>query len=243
MNLVLVPDTAAVVTVSRGDERFSHLTRVLRVHRGDRVRAGVPGGPRGVATVRRIDRESIELEIEWTEPPDESLDLTVLLGHPRPPVLERLWRDLAAARVGRIVVFPGQLGERSYLNSSAWERCETALHRGLSQGVHTALPRVDRARSLGAALRSFPLGAHRFVGSTGEVERSLTDAVRLIEGAADGGVVICIGPERGLTADEEAALAGVGFIPIRLTATTLRTESATIALAVACASILDRRQA
>lgn len=243
MNLLLLPQPDESVRIRSGSDEYRHLTRILGVHSGDTIRVGVPDGPRGRATVVARDDVSVDLSIDWDPSRDVPLPLTVLLGHPRPPVLQRLWRDLASARVERVVVFHSRLGERSYFESSIWSDVDAALCRGLSQGCHTARPRVDRARSLEAALR-LPGVADGdricFVGSEAGSAIPLASAIRRVVQGCEP-VTVCIGSERGFVPEEHLLLARAGGVPVRLTPSVLRTETAAVALAVSLGAALAQR--
>jgi 16S rRNA (uracil1498-N3)-methyltransferase len=159
--------------------------------------------------------------------------VTVVLGHPRPPVLKRLWRDLASLGVREIRVFHGELGERSYGTSSAWENPGRWLTEGVSQGAHTMMPELSRYGSLREALTrdtSAPEPSERrFFGN---LERSGAMNPREIgHGASPAAFArVCIGPERGLTSGEHVLLQEFGYQPVYLGPRTLRTETATVIL-------------
>lgn len=213
-----------------------HLHSVLRVKVGDTLRVGVVNGPRGEAAVRSDSGGTIELSVRWNDDaePDEPIPLTVLLGHPRPPVLTRLWRDLSAIGVAGIVVFSAMLTERSYTTSTVWKDTRRYLLEGLSQGMHTALPDVSVAPGLAGALSRVDT-RYRFVATPGERSEQLPSVLAAV--AADPApTTICIGPERGFVDSELLDLAVAGFLPVGLGRHILRTETATVLLAGAMAT-------
>ncbi|TVR69436.1 MAG: RsmE family RNA methyltransferase [Spirochaetaceae bacterium] len=239
MNLILFSGKRETYRLSRGDHRFNHIKAILRSSPGDVVRVGVVNGPTGRARVTTIEREEILLEATWSDEPGSAArasgpPVTVILGHPRPPVLKRLWRDLASLGVASIRVFSGELGERSYLTSSAWNDPGQWLREGLSQGGHTALPRLDRFSGLAEAIRAESCDEReepaRFFGClSGAGTLSIRGMVERIPAAPS--VHLCIGPERGLTEREEALLRAARFFPVTLGPHILRTEVAAILLA------------
>ncbi|MDX6357421.1 MAG: rRNA (uracil1498-N3)-methyltransferase [Nocardioidaceae bacterium] len=64
-----------------------------------------------------------------------------------------------------------------------------------------------------------------------------TASLSSLDVPATGSVVVVVGPEGGLTADEVAAFAAAGAVPVRLGAEVLRTSTAGLA---ACAGLLAR---
>jgi RsmE family RNA methyltransferase len=213
---------------------------------GDTIRVGIVGGGRGTATLTESTETGITLQVDWEDDHSESLPVTVLVGHPRPPVLQRLLRDLTALRVGEIHVFVGVLSEASYLGSSLWNKTDQVIRDGLSQGMHTAAPSLHRWKSLSAALDSMlteqqvhPSATYRVFGALDPEARSLPGVLSEIERTGSiARVVVAIGPERGFTAEEKQLLMDHRFSGVHLGRSTLRTETATILLAgAACAAL------
>ncbi len=246
MNLVLFDQRQDAYHLPRGDERAHHIRRILRAVAGDTIRVGVVGGARGFATLVETSEAGLTLRATWEQDRSDSLPVTVVLGHPRPPVLQRLLRDLAALRVSEIHVFVGALSEASYLGSSLWDRTDQVIRDGLSQGMHTAPPALYRWKSLSAALQGVEERAqvsgsavHRIYGAVNPPAEMLPQfLLRLQNADAPGRAVVAIGPERGFTADEERHLVDHHFSAVHLGTSTLRTETATIILAGAvCASL------
>src|SRR5438067_6332600 len=98
------------------DARALHLRNVLKVDVGDSVRVGIVDGPAGVASVKAIAGGAITLQgaFESTPPPRPRVDL--LLALPRPKVMRRLWAQIAAIGVGRIIVTNAGRVERNYFD-------------------------------------------------------------------------------------------------------------------------------
>ena len=243
MNLILFSDSCDTYRLPRSDHRSRHIRSVLRSRPGDELRVGVINGPTGTATLRTIDGDGVVLDARWDASARRALDVHILLGHPRPPVLRRLWRDLASMRVASITAFVGELSERSYLKSSVWDGSERALAEGLSQGGHTTMPSLRRVDDLAAAVAGVADRRRRIVASR---DGTVSLANLLDELAAPGReeepIQLCIGPERGFTGGEEALLRAGGFRSVALGSSILRTETATVLLSGAvCATVEMRR--
>src|SRR4051794_40637206 len=105
VNLILL-DAAEVAVDGRvclGDSRAVHLLRVVQVERGRSVRVGIIDGPVGTGRVVDVAADAVTLQCRFAElPPRPPVDL--LLAVPRPKVLRRLWSQLAAMGVDRIIL-------------------------------------------------------------------------------------------------------------------------------------------
>lgn len=212
--------------------RARHITGVLRASRKDRLRVGVLDGPLGVGTVLSIAGESVEIhcDLEPAIVPRPRVD--VLLALPRPKVMRRLWAQLAALGVGRIILTNASRVERSYFDTHILgEACyRPLLIEGLQQARDTRLPEVAIRRRLKVLLEDeldvlFPDGL-RVLAEPGAV-RPLRTAVMQ---SAEERVLLAVGPEGGWTTFELDLLAMQGFHLASAGPRPLRTDTACIAL-------------
>jgi 16S rRNA (uracil1498-N3)-methyltransferase len=120
---------------------------------------------------------------------------------------------IAARSVGRLS------GERAELKRAHWRRVAVSA---CEQCGRNRVPEVHRLLSLAQYCRAAPAAGTRLLLSP-RSELGLR-AARL-----DGAVALAAGPEAGFTAEEEALLAGAGFVPVRLGPRVLRTETAALA--------------
>ena len=130
--------------------RALHILKVLKVLRGSSVRVGILDGPRGTADIIDISDNSVSLacHFEKTPPPLPAVDL--LLALPRPKVMRRLWPQLAALGVRRIVLTNAEKVERNYFDTH-WlseDVYRPLLIEGLEQSGDTRLPQVRICRRL-----------------------------------------------------------------------------------------------
>jgi RsmE family RNA methyltransferase len=234
MNLLLFEpeEVPADGHVRLDDHRAGHLIRVLGVEPQSRVRAGVVNGPVGEAIVERVDEGAVTLR--WV-PSEESMPAPrtdLLLALPRPKVMKRLWAQLAALRVGRIVLTNATRVERYYFDTHVLDpaRYRPLLLEGLAQAQHTWLPDVEVHRQFK------PLVEDRLDDLFGDAGRvlalpgptaNLSDTVR---NAAGERVVLAVGPEGGWVPYEVDLLREHGFQPAGLGPLTLRSDTACIAL-------------
>lgn len=249
MNRILFREDEWGVALDYRDPRAKHVREVLRAATGDRIAVGIVGGAKGSAPILAHSRgEGLRLgpmDVQ-ARVPDPTYPLTLLLGHVRPIVMRRLLKDLTSLGVERIAVFPGELGEKSYLKSNLWSdaRVEERLIDGASQAGVTGLPRVERYSSLRRALEGVaPEGAARDQAAgapaTAGAGRSflldpagvpLAEAVLRRGGGEPAPERVCcaVGPERGFTPREVAQLEEAGFETVSLGDRILRSETAAL---------------
>jgi 16S rRNA (uracil1498-N3)-methyltransferase len=218
------------VTVSDG--RAAHILGVLHLRPGDQVRVGLLDGPRGTATVKSIVDRAVALRcrLETDVPPRPAIDL--LLAVPRPKVMRRLWPQIAALGVGRIILTNAEKVERNYFDTHVLSPAtyRALLIEGLQQARDTRLPIVSIHRQLR------PLVEDRLAGLFEDGLRLVADpsartplsAVALASG--DERLLLAIGPEGGWNAFELDLLAAHGFQSVGMGPRTLRTDTACVAL-------------
>ncbi|MCA1753766.1 MAG: RsmE family RNA methyltransferase [Spirochaeta sp.] len=159
MNRVLFEAGELEQPLLRSDPRGRHILKVLNADVGDRIRVGIINGPAGTASFRELTHDYLILEPETlNETPPALFPITVVLGHTRPIVLQRVLRDLTTIGVGHIIVTHTELGEKSYFLSNLWQQdaYRAFLIEGAAQAGCTRLPRVERARFLGEACELLP---------------------------------------------------------------------------------------
>lgn len=230
MNLILIDTPSREYTFNRRDPRFLHIRDVLRARVGDTLRVGVLHGDHTTGIIRGINREEVVVEVDWAcvQKAPRLSPVTVCIGHPRPPVLTRIWRDAASLGVEEIRVFAGELTEQSYLKSSHWDSLETYLRQGMEQGGFTSPPRVRKYTSLAEALDP-PLTGVGLCGSLGN--ENAVPLWRVPHEVASGEPIwVLVGPERGFTPGEEKHISGAAVLPVSLGPGVLRTETATTIL-------------
>jgi 16S rRNA (uracil1498-N3)-methyltransferase len=234
MNLILLDpaelDPHGLARVA-GD-RARHMRDVLRVTPGSTVRIGVVDGPLGIGTVTHVDDASIGMTcaLESEPPPVPGID--VLMALPRPKVLRRLWAQLAAIGVGRIMLTNAEKVERDYFDAHVVreETYRPLLIEGLQQARDTRVPVVTVHKRFKPLVEDeldamCPSGV-RMVAHPG-VERTVAEALRGRQGER---VLVAIGPEGGWNDFELALLAARGFEPVGMGARPLRSDTAAIAL-------------
>ena len=215
-------------TVRLSDQRATHIRDVLRASPGQVLRTGTLNGLAGTSTILTLSETQVLLRPEHAQrQPEPWFDL--LLAAPRPKVLKRLWPQLAALGVGRVVLLNANKVEKCYF-SSQW--LEPAFYRpllveGLTQAGLTRLPEVwVRPRFkpfVEDEMDGLFSGALRLLAHPGP--RTSAQAF-----GAGGRPLLAVGPEGGWTDYEVKMLRAHGFQFFSLGERTLRTDTACIAL-------------
>lgn len=242
MNLILLESGELDGNVAvLSDGRARHLREVLKVTPGDAVRVGVLDGPLGTATVESTRSDVVRLRCDLgVLPPLPRVDL--LLALPRPKVLRRLWPQLAALGVRRILLTNAERVERNYFDTHllAPDVYRPLLIEGLQQARDTRLPEVSLHRRLKVLveddLDAVAQTAVRLVAHPGAPLR-IADAVR----SADERVLLAVGPEGGWSEFERAMLGAHRFREVGLGGRTLRSDTACVALVALVGDAMSAR--
>jgi RsmE family RNA methyltransferase len=243
VNLILI-EAATVrhgATVLEGGQA-RHAIDVLHVSPGQEVRVGVIDGPIGTGRVTRVEEGRVEMDCAFGDvPPVPDIDL--LLALPRPKVMRRLWAQLAALGVGRIILTNAARVERNYFDTHVLDAAcyRPLLVEGLQQAQDTRLPAVSIHR------RFRPLVED-------ELDALSSADVRLVAHPAPhaspiGGawrpgarrVLLAVGPEGGWDDFELRLLTDRGFRLAGLGTRTLRADTACVALLAALRGGRDAR--
>ena len=235
MNLILLhPDELdADGRCVLADGRAQHIRTVLKAEAGKTLRIGLLNGPLGTGLVKQVDRHAVVMEctFEADVPPKPRIDL--LLAMPRPKVMKRLWPQLAALGVGRIVLLRADKVERCYFDSHVLnpEFYTKLLIEGLQQSRCTHLPEVM------VRPRFKPFMEDEFDAFFSDHLKLLADPAgekRLAHffqtGQGFGRIMLAIGPEGGWTPYELSHLEDHGFRLFGMGRRILRTDTATVAM-------------
>jgi 16S rRNA (uracil1498-N3)-methyltransferase len=240
VNLILV-DSSEVSTggtvVLRG-ERAIHLRQVLKVTPSDAVRVGLIDGGVGTGTVLEIGSEAVTLHCRFGEtPPRARVDL--LLALPRPKVMRRLWAQLAALGVDRIILTNAARVERNYFDTHVLspECYRPLLLEGLQQARDTRVPRVMIHRQFRKLVED-DLPALSDAPARVVADPGAAPSLREVLGSESAGpperVLLAVGPEGGWNEFELQLLADHGFARASMGSRTLRSDTGCVALIAVC---------
>ena len=234
MNLLLVEphefDAHGRVTVT--GVRARHLHTVLRVTPGQPIRIGVLDGPIGSGVITAIDADAATFTCTFDPEVPAVPAVDVLLALPRPKVLRRLWAQLAALGVGRILLTNAARVERNYFDTHVIEAAtyRPLLIEGLQQARDTRLPVVSVHRSFRILVED-DLPALSDASTRLVADPSAGEAIHArLTPLPPGRVLLAVGPEGGWNQFERDLLAAHGFAGVTLGARTLRSDTAIVAL-------------
>jgi 16S rRNA (uracil1498-N3)-methyltransferase len=212
--------------------RARHLLGVLKVAPEHLVRVGVIDGASGVATVTAVTAGTVGLRCQLDTPMAARPPVDLLLAVPRPKVMGRLWAQLAALGVGRIILTNAARVERDYFDTHVLtpDYYRPLLIEGLQQARDTRLPQVSIHKQFKVLVEDqlsglFQTGA-RIVADP-RCETRLGDAV---ESHPRERILLGVGPEGGWNDFELTLLAAHGFRPAGIGPRTLRSDTACVAL-------------
>ena len=223
MNLVLITADEAKTGLPPDDARARHLRETVGLAGGGTFHVGIENGLRGIATITTLAPQ-LTFAVAWEKSPQARLPLTVLIGLPRPQTAKKVLHDLASLGAARIVFFESAKGDPGYLTSSLWKDGEWREHvlKGAEQACSTLVPEVTRVSSLAVALTGLEATAWKLALDPYEA----TGAPEISAPAKTA--VLAIGPERGFSDEESAALRQAGFAFAHLGDRILRVEAAAL---------------
>ncbi len=235
MNLILIHphelDSASRARLA--GERADHIHNVLRATPGKALRIGLLNGPLGRGMIESTEGTEVVLFCEFEEqiPPRPAIDL--LLALPRPKVMKRLWAQLAALGVGRIILTNAEKVERFYFDSHVLDPdfYTPSLTEGLQQAGDTLLPEVRIVKELKRFLEDeidnlFPMSGKRLLA-----DPSGTQTVfQCLEVGRPHRSCLAVGPEGGWTPYELELFAAHGFQVFNAGSRILRSDTACVAL-------------
>jgi len=239
VNLILLEpgEAAPGRDVTLSGVRARHLLTVLRVAPGDRVRVGVIDGPRGTAIVQSSGSASVTLRCAFETDTPERARVDLLLALPRPKVMRRLWAQLAASGVGRIILTNAERVERDYFDAHILTPAcyRPLLVEGLQQARDTRLPAVSIHKRFKVLVEDeldtlVDADGLRLVADPSAQNSVARSVAEHTHGAPGGRILVAIGPEGGWNAFEIALLEAHGFRAVGMGSRTLRTDTACIAL-------------
>lgn len=224
MNLVLFEQEEIGAPLPVGDPRALHIRDVLRRVDGDSFDAGLVNGAIGVATVTRLDADSLRFTFRPTRLPPPLAAITLVIGLPRPATAKDILRDATTMGVKALHFVTTERTNDSYATSSLWRDGEWRRHLllGAAQAFDTRLPIVTWHQSLPEALQ----------GATGAcLALDNYEGVRhLAAGSAPNGpITLAIGPERGWGPRDRDHLRSAGSTLCHLGPRVLRVEMAVVA--------------
>lgn len=232
MNLILFEPHETGVPLPRSDSRALHIVEVLRRSAGQTFDVGLIDGPRGKATVREFNSDSLSLSFSWGLPPPPLDPITLVVGLPRPQTARKILQDATAIGVSTVHFILTDRTEPSYAQSTLWTSGEWRRHlvAGAEQAFCTRLPAVTWGQTLSAVVAALPSTAGRVALDNYEGTMPLLSySVSGHNPSAPPEMALALGAERGWSDEERHALRQQGFTLAHLGPRVLRTETAVVA--------------
>ena len=217
--------------VSLGEDDARYLTRVLRLPVGAPVVLFDGRGGEYEATIAAAGRRQAVLAVGRHRPVEResALAITVAQGISRGERMDHVVQKTTELGAGAIVPLLCERGvvrlddKRAAARLEHWQRVAAGACR---QCGRNRLPRIAPITAVEDWLAAPAEGLHLLLAP--DAGRRLTDIEPAGAGVA-GSVVLLVGPEGGLTEQEEEAAYAAGFLPVRLGPRVLRTETAAVA--------------
>ena len=217
-----------------------HALHVLRLREGDEVEVFDGAGHRAAGRAARVGRSEMSVAVESISPVAERTRPAVHLAFAMPKgdrldwLLEKA-TELAAASL-QPIVFERSLVGREDLTAAKRQRWLTTCVSAAKQSGLDYLPELHEPSALGEFLSSgvgvSPASGVQHLCLVGDLS---DDARPMREAIAPSvrDVTLLVGPEGGFTEAESTQIRSGDFLPVRLGPTTLRIETAAIALLAA----------
>jgi len=215
----------------------NHITRVLRLRAGEPLTLFNGNGAEYAATILELHRDAVVVEVgqEQAVSRESALPLTLAQGISRGERMD--WILQKATELGGSRIVP-LFTERSVVRLDAKQS-----ERKLQHWRAIAIAACEQCGRNSVPEIAQPTGLFEFVGNGVQphVTRLLLSPVSDVSidevGVSATGVTVLIGPEGGLTENEQAVALRSGFTSVRMGPRVLRTETA----AIAALTILQHR--
>jgi 16S rRNA (uracil1498-N3)-methyltransferase len=216
------------------EDSAHHAVHVLRIHAGDEVTLFNGRGGEYAARVASIQRLNVLVDVLAHRAVERELPLRVVLvqgvsAGERMDFTVRKSVELGVAEIQPVLAASSVArpkGERAAARQAHWQKIAIAACEQCGRNripvVHPMIAASDYRGGAGTKLLLSPASELRF-----------SQAVK------DGSeFTIAAGPEAGFNPPEETAFLDAGFVPVRLGARVLRTETAGIAALAALSAVL-----
>jgi len=204
--------------------QLEHVNATLKANEGDTLTVGLLNRKIGTASITRLTKTELSLNISWHSEPPASLPLILIIGLPRPKMLKRIIQTATTMGVKKIYFIHSWKVEKSFWQSP-WLSDQKILENcilGLEQAKDTVLPEIQLRKRFKPfvedELPEISKGSRKILAHPGEPSpcpMNIKENTTLI-----------IGPEGGFTPYEVEKLKEVAFESVHLGERILRVETA-----------------
>jgi 16S rRNA (uracil1498-N3)-methyltransferase len=238
--LFLVPAMPSGDAYTLDGPEGHHAAAVQRLRAGERLLLGDGRGGMASAVVSAVGRDELSVTVEkrwYVEPPAPRL--VVAQGIPKGDRGELAVQAMTEVGVDVIVPWAASRcvavwrGDRGVKSRDKWN---AVAREAAKQARRPWLPVVADAAATTVALTALAGRSER----TLVLDEAATTPLTSVSLPADGDIVLVIGPEGGISADEIETLGNAGATPVRLGENVLRTSTAGVAALSVLAARLGR---
>jgi len=231
------------VALSAGEAH--HAAHVLRLRAGAAVELFDGRGGRAHGRIADCRRGSVVVVVRRREAPAARPAPQIHLAFAAPKGKRLDWLLEKATELGAASLRP-TIFERSIpaAESFSQARRDRWLGHCIAAAKQSGLDFLPELHPPGALEGLLPDAAGMFglLGDVTDAARPLRNALSGADTSRRGPILILVGPEGGLTDGERALAVAGGFRPVRLGGTTLRTETAAVALLAAVTALCEPQQ-
>ena len=213
-------------------EEAQHISRVLRMKKGDEVTLCDGEGNFYEARLSFFDEKSVTAEILSVRRAETEPDvvLKIFQGVPKNPKLETIVQKLTEIGASAIVPMDTQRAVAKLDKSAKVERLRKIAREAAKQSRRGIIPAVFDTMSFKNAIKEAAKADLMIIAYEEERETSLKMA---LQGKTPKSVSVLIGPEGGFEKEEVEKAVELGAISVTLGKRILRTETAPIAISSA----------
>ena len=213
-------------------EEAQHISRVLRMKKGDNVTLCDGEGMFYEATLTEFSDKTVIAEISSSRKAETEplVELTIFQGVPKNPKLETIVQKLTEIGAVRIVPVDTKRAVAKLDKSAKVDRLRKIAREAAKQSKRGIVPEVMDAMSFKNAVKMASEADLSIIAYEEEVETSLKTA---LTGKTPKTVSVMIGPEGGFEKDEVEFARENGLVSITLGKRILRTETAPLVISAA----------
>lgn len=209
------------------DERFVHITNILKSEAGDIIEIGIINFKSGKAKIISVDKSELIIEIiELYENKKSKINIDLICALPRPQTLKKVLLISATFGVKNLFFIKSEKVEKSYFHSPLLfeENYNKYLIEGLSQGKRIDLPNVTFHKYF----KKFFENDFKQENYNSKLLAHPNSEMNLLQYNLHDkeNIIIAIGPEGGWNDFEIDYMINFGFKKFILSKNILRVESA-----------------
>lgn len=237
LNYFLLSSDVSKTKFSKKSLQGKHILKVLNLSVGGKIKTIVPNKGRFIYRIIDIDEDMIYLEKDLSpsslEKNNSKRRIRLFVGLCRSQILKRVFRDCTSIGISYFGIFPTELTEKSYIDSSflSDKKYTTQLEEGMVQGGQFNYPNVEKFSSLSSVLKYSSVKESVTLVLDNVLEGNpLISHLSMIKSQLKGDTFInvVIGSERGFTDKERELFLSRDNIICHLGETPLRTDTASI---------------